>query len=125
MGKRDRLQIIMQIVPFSTIQRVTRPACPRSTSLPRTCATDVPALNIREENVRASIHLLSSTLDLPAQTGQRLEVNIVINHYQEVDVFWVLFVGRNRPKERNSANSRKLGYRRNKPRRVGKLVALA
>src|SRR6266542_780550 len=100
----------MQIVPFPTVQRVTRAAYPRSTSLPRTRATDVPTLNIREKNIRASIQLLSSALDLPAQTGQRLEVKIVINHHQEVDVFRILFVGCNRPKKRNLANSRKLGY---------------
>lgn len=50
----------------------------------------------------ASIQLLSSALDLPAQTGQRLEVEIVINHHQEVDVFRILFV-RGRDAERGYA----------------------
>jgi len=39
-------------------------------------------LSIRKEDVRASIHLLSSAFDLPAQTGQRLKVNVVINDNQ-------------------------------------------
>src|SRR3970040_12488 len=95
----------MEVRTLSAIPSVARSASSRPTFLPRTCSTDVLALSIRKENIRASIHLLSPALDFPAQPRQGLEINIVINHYQEVDVFRILFVSRNRTKKRNTANS--------------------
>jgi hypothetical protein len=44
-------------------------------------------LNIRKKDIRASIGLLSWPFDLPSHAGQRLEVEIVINHHQKLDDF--------------------------------------
>jgi hypothetical protein len=62
-------------------------------------------LSIGKKNIRTSIHLLSPAFDFPTQTGQRFEVNLVINYDQEVDVFRILFVSCNRAKKCNTANA--------------------
>src|ERR1043166_7839745 len=92
-GKRDRGQIVMEIMALATVQRVARSTYPRPTFLPVPGSADVVTLRIHQKNIRASIHLLRSALHLPAETGQRLEISFVFNLNQEVDIFGILFVG--------------------------------
>jgi hypothetical protein len=91
--KRDRSQVVMKKRPLAAIQRVTCQALSRPAFSPATGAADVVALRISQKNIRPAIHLLGSTFQLPAQTGQRFEVSLLFDLNQEVDIFGILFVG--------------------------------
>jgi|SRR5688572_12706880 len=101
----DRIEIVVEIRPPTTMKRITGLPHTGPTVLPATRSTDVGASLVREEHISASVDALRVPLQAPGARGQRLQVGIVSDHYQHIDILRVRLRRHDRPEHRDSPHA--------------------
>lgn len=103
---RDLVQVVVQKGAAPTMPRVARHADSRTAVAPMTGAADVISGQISEKDVCALIPTLGATLQFSACGRQRSEIGIGVDRDQQVGIFRIVLVFRQRADKRNASDAR-------------------
>jgi hypothetical protein len=118
LGQRDGGQVVVEVGPAPTVERVTAAAQAGTAVCPGAEAPEIVAGGVGQEDIGAPVQALGVSLELAPKRGQRCEVGRVGHGHQQVGVLGSGLRRGERAKERDP------GYARQPARRVGKAERL-
>jgi hypothetical protein len=123
--QRNRIEIVVEVLPPTTMKRITRPPHSRPTVPPVARPTDVRTPLVGEKHVSPAIEALCLALQPACARGQRCKIGIVGNDHEHIDVFRIKLSRDDRAQHGNSTDTGNLSDSRNESaQRVEQLLTV-